>query len=229
MKYLIIGLGNFGSSMAVELSQLGHEVVGVDCLEHKIAGVKDFIASAVQLDATEVISLRMLPLKDMDVVVVAVGTNFGASVQIVALLKQEKVKTIFARAISDIHAAVLESLSVDRILTPEKDAAKLLCSTMEFKGFESSLKVDEDHFVIKFITPAKFVGKTLKDINLESKFNLLILTVSETIGRTNLFGKIVSKHKVIQEPVQGYILKDNDVIVAYGLYNDFQELLEIMR
>ena len=86
MKYIIIGLGNYGGVLAEELSVLGHEVIGVDTNEHRVDVLKDKIATSFIIDATDEQSLSVLPLKDVDVVIVAIGENFGASVRVVALL-----------------------------------------------------------------------------------------------------------------------------------------------
>ncbi|MDO4181255.1 MAG: NAD-binding protein, partial [Bacteroidales bacterium] len=126
MKYIIIGLGNYGGMLAEELSALGHEVIGVDTNEHHVEMLKDKIATSFIIDATDEQSLSVLPLKGVDVVIVAIGENLGASVRVVALLKQKGVKHIYARAVDEVHRSVLEAFNLDNILTPEKDAARSL-------------------------------------------------------------------------------------------------------
>ncbi|MEG2121600.1 MAG: NAD-binding protein, partial [Rikenellaceae bacterium] len=91
MKYVVIGLGNFGSVLAEELSMLGHEVVGADLDANNVDKIKDKIATVFKVDATDSQSILSLPLKGADVVIVTVGENFGASVKIVALLKKAQV------------------------------------------------------------------------------------------------------------------------------------------
>lgn len=76
MKYIIIGLGNYGGVLAEELSVLGHEVIGVDTNEHRVDVLKDKIATSFIIDATDEQSLSVLPLKDVDVVIVAIGEKF---------------------------------------------------------------------------------------------------------------------------------------------------------
>ncbi|MEG1839246.1 MAG: NAD-binding protein, partial [Bacteroidaceae bacterium] len=83
MKYIIIGLGNYGGMLATDLSALGNEVIGADSDEHRVDVIKDKIATAFILDVTDEASLSALPLNDVDVVIVAIGENFGASVRAV--------------------------------------------------------------------------------------------------------------------------------------------------
>ena len=94
MKYLIIGLGHYGATLATELAAMGHEVVGVDGNGLHVDSVKDRMATSFVLDATDEMALSVLPLKSVDAVIVAIGDNFGASVRIVSLLKKLKVKRI---------------------------------------------------------------------------------------------------------------------------------------
>ena len=106
MKYIIIGLGNYGHMLAEELSVLGHEVIGADVSASRVDSIKEKIATAFVLDATDEQALAALPLSGVDVVIVAIGENFGASIRVVALLKQQKVAHIYARAIDNVHRSV---------------------------------------------------------------------------------------------------------------------------
>ena len=103
MKYLIIGLGIYGSNLALDLAALGHEVIGADNKSANIEAIKDFITTVYQVDSTEESALSVLPLKNVDLVIVAIGENFGASVKTVALLKKLGVRHIYARAIDRLH------------------------------------------------------------------------------------------------------------------------------
>lgn len=228
MKYIIIGLGNFGSSLAVEFSSHGNEVIGVDIDEHKVVDVKDRIASAIQLDATEYMPLKMLPIHDVDVVIIAIGENFGASVQIVAMLKKEKVKRIYARALSSIHKVILESLNVDKILSPEYDAANALAQSMEFENFVSSYHVDNDYYAMKFEITPKFQGYTVEKIGLNENFNLNLVAVSTTNVETNLFGIEKVKTKIIEGDIVGYKLQKGDMLTVFGKSDDFHKLWKAM-
>lgn len=83
MRYLIIGLGIYGSNLALDLTKMGHEVIGADNRESIVESIKDNISTAYIIDSTDAASLQMLPLKNVDIVIVAIGENFGASVRTV--------------------------------------------------------------------------------------------------------------------------------------------------
>ena len=119
MRYLIIGLGIYGSNLATDLTAMGHEVIGADINPITIENIKDKISTVYTLDSTEEPAIAALPLKAVDLVIVAIGENFGASVKTVAILRKLGVKAIYARAVDDIHQTILEGFKVDRILIPE--------------------------------------------------------------------------------------------------------------
>ena len=167
MKYIIIGLGNYGHMLAEELSVLGHEVIGADVSASRVDSIKEKIATAFVLDATDEQALAALPLNGVDVVIVAIGENFGASIRVVALLKQQKVAHIYARAIDNVHRSVLEAFGLERILTPEEDAARGLVHLLEFGSNMETFRVDTDYYVVKFAVPEKMIGYYANELNLD--------------------------------------------------------------
>lgn len=224
MKYIIIGLGNYGGVLAEELSALGHEVIGADNNEGRVDSLKDKIATAFVLDATDEHSLSILPLNEVNVVIVAIGENFGASIRVVSLLKLMKVKHIYARAVDNVHKAVLEAFSLDRILTPENDAARELVQTLDMGIKIESFKIDEQHYVMKFRINEKFVGYNVNELNLDKDFNLKIIAVIRGKIVTNCVGISVLEKNIDNQVPQDYVIAANDELVCYGCYKDFQSL-----
>lgn len=130
MKYLVIGMGNFGKTLAEELTDKGNDVIGVDSDENRIEGLKNRIDMAYILDATEVSALKALPLDDIDCTVVAIGQSMDASLRTVAALKELGVKNIYARAIDQTHRSILAAMSLKLILMPECYAARQLAESL---------------------------------------------------------------------------------------------------
>ena len=195
MKYIIIGLGNYGGGLAEELMAIGHEVIGVDQNEGRVDNLKDKI-----------------------------GENFGASVRVVALLKQKKVKHIFARAIDSVHKAILEAFAIDKVLTPEKDAAREFVQFLALGIHAESFRVDEDYYVIKFKVPRKCAGYPLSGMNLEEDFHLKLIALKQAAEVKNILGMKKLTKEVMTVIPDNYLLKEEDELVCYGLYKDFQAL-----
>lgn len=221
MKYLIIGLGNYGGVLAEELTMLGHEVVGVDSEELQAERYKDKVATTYVLDVTDEMALSVLPLNSVDIVIVAIGENFGASVRIVSLLKKHNVKHIYARAVDEVHKAVLDAFSLDRILTPEKDAARLLVQLMELDAEVEHFSIDENNYVFKFSVPAKLIGYKINELSIEQEFGIRIISVIMGKQISNILGiSKVEKVSTMTFP-EDYALGQNDGLVCYGQYSDF--------
>lgn len=224
MKYIVIGLGNYGSMLAEELSAVGCEVIGADIKESRVEAIKDKVATAFVMDATDEQALNVLPLKSVDVVIVAIGENFGASIRVVALLKQQKVAHIYARAIDRVHRAVLEAFSLDRILTPEEDAARKMVQQLDFGGNVDSFQVDNDYYVVKFALPARFVGYSVNELKWAEEFRLKIIGIVRENKVENFLGVSVTEPRVANELSGDDVIREHDLVVCYGKYTDFQRL-----
>lgn len=125
MKYLVIGLGNFGSTLACKLTDMGHDVIGVDINEHQIEEIKRRISVAYIMDASEKASLKSLPLDEIDYAIVAIGQSMDCALRTVATLKELKVSHIYARALDSTHKSILQAMNVEKIFIPESYAAKV--------------------------------------------------------------------------------------------------------
>lgn len=223
MKYVIIGLGNYGHVLAEELSALGHEVIGADVSAARVDALKEKIATAFVMDATDEQALSVLPLNAVDVVIVAIGENFGASIRVVALLKQQKVKHIYARAIDAVHRSVLEGFELERILTPEEDAARGLVRRLEFGADMETFRISPDYCVVKFTVPERFVGYYVNELNLENEFGLKLLALKRAEAQKNCLGISHVEHKVLDGLSDNSQIQADDQLVCYGRYKDLQK------
>ena len=139
MKYLVIGLGNFGKTLAQTLTDNGHEVIGVDKQTRDIEQIKDRIAFSYIMDTTDPLSLRSLPLADIDCTIVAIGQSMDQSLRTVAALKQLKVENIYARALDTTHQSILEAMNISKIFIPESYAARLFATKFADNSTEELL------------------------------------------------------------------------------------------
>lgn len=137
MKYLVVGLGNFGCTLACSLTDMGHDVIGVDYKEHLVEEIKDKISVAYIMDATEKVALQTLPLDDLDCAVVAIGQSMDHSLRVVAALKELKVPHIYARAIDPTHLSILDAMNIQKVFIPERLAAESIAEKLVADDFES--------------------------------------------------------------------------------------------
>ena len=209
--------------LAEELSVLGHEVIGADISESRVDSIKDKVATAFVIDATDELSLAVLPLNSVDIVIVAIGENFGASIRVVALLKQKKVQHIYARAIDAVHRSVLEAFNLEKILTPEEDAARSLVQLLDFGTNMEAFRVDSEYYVVKFSVPEKFIGYFVNELNLDEEFRLKLIGLKRANRIENCLGISLTEHSIVNELPENDKIQEGDELVCYGKYRDFQK------
>lgn len=224
MRYLIIGLGIYGSNLARDLSDMGHEVIGADNRKANVDAIKDYISTVYLIDATEESSLSMLPLNNVDLVIVAIGENFGASIKVVAMLKKMKVKHIYARAIDTLHESILQGFDIDRIITPEQRAARDLTNELGLGTAVHSMAVDATHFVMKFRVPRYFVGLHYQDIDMERNYKMKLIAVTRDRKETNLLGIKQNIPVVIDHTEPDIIVEESDTLTCFGSKESYNML-----
>lgn len=227
MKYIVIGLGSFGSVLAARLTQMGHEVIGVDDHRTRVDELRDSLSSTICMDAADPEALKTLPFNQVDMVIVAIGEDFAASIQIVAQLRQMKISNIVARALNELHRTVLQALGVERIIFPEQEAAEVMAQSFELNGFLSSYQIDRDHYVMRFTLPPELNGKNIAESGIE-RDGLQLLAVIRDSETRNSIG-IRHNQKLAVDPASPETtLTPGDVIVVYGTlaaYNSFTRSL----
>lgn len=226
MKYLIVGLGNFGASLAEKLTSAGNEVIGIDNSMAKVDAIKEKISHAICLDATDQFTVTGLPLKDTDVVIVAIGEDQGANIMVTALFKNLKVKRLISRAINPLHENVLEAIGVDEIVHPEEETAERWTKKLCLTGVVDSFELSSDYSIVEANVPEQYENKTIEEINLREKYNLLILTTIKNKEEKTLVGKskIVTKVQGVASPET--VLVKGDLLVIYGANKDINKFLE---
>ncbi len=225
MKYIIFGLGNFGSSLGQKLTEAGNEVIGVDNDMDKVDALKESISHTVCLDSTDQFTVSGLPLKDADVVIVAIGENQGANVMTTAVLKNLKVKRLIARAITPLHETVLEAIGVDDVVHPEGETAERWAKKLTLKGVVESFELSSQYSIVEVKVPKRYAGKTLAEVGFRRQYNVVVLTTIKQEEKKNLLG---SNRKV--NTVQGVaslktVLEEDDIMVIYGDNKDIKGLL----
>lgn len=219
MKYLIIGLGIYGSNLALDLSAQGHEVIGADNRQSNIEAIKDYISTVYLIDSTEESALEVLPLRNVDLVIVAIGENFGASVKTVALLKKMDVKHIYARAIDKLHESILEGFNIDRILTPEQHAAANLTDELSLGTEVTSMQVADDTYILKFKAPATMIGRHPDDFA-----GLKIIAVTRPEDSTNRLGIRHTAQKAVDITAEDAKIEDGDTVTVLGEKKTFKKI-----
>jgi len=226
MKYIIIGLGNFGASLAQKLTAQGNEVIGIDTNMSKVEAYKEKISHTICMDATDEFTVSGLPLKETDIVLVAIGEDQGANIMTTALLKNFEVKRLMSRAINPLHETVLQAIGVDEIVHPEEETAERWAKKLCLSNVVDSFELNTDFSIIEAIAPDEYIGKTIREVSFRRNHRLLALTVIKKEEEKSILGKTKTVTKILGVISGDYRIQKNDILVLYGSNKDLQIFLK---
>lgn len=229
MKYIIIGLGKFGSALGEKLTQMGNEVIGVDVRMSKIESIKDKLTHAVNLDATDLEAVGNLPLKDVDVVVIAIGEDTGANIMSAALMKKKKVKRIIGRVVDPLQKTVLEAMGINEIIHPEEETAERWAKKLNLEGVVDSFQLDGNYSIVEIEIPKEYHEKTIQELGIKEEFNIIILTTIKVSQEKNEMGANTDKNTVQGIALADTVLYNDEIMVVYGHNKDIKRLVEAHR
>ena len=175
--FAVVGLGRFGSAVATTLLQLGQDVIGVDNDAERVRQMGELTDNALQLDATDLRALRQAGVADADIAVVSIGENIEASLLAVMQLKDLGVPRIIAKAVTPLHGRILEKLGVTRVIFPEREMAERTARSLVIPNALDYIALSADFSIIDIETPASFIGRTLREIELRPRHGLMLLAI----------------------------------------------------
>lgn len=227
MKFIVIGLGSFGASLAEKLTIQGNEVMGVDNRMEKVNMLKDKITNTICIDATDETAFTSLPLKNTDIVIVAIGENEGANIMVTSLCKNHFVKRLISRAINPLHEKVLTAIGVSEIVHPEEETAERWAKKLCLNGLIESFELNANYSIIEAVAPKKYVGRNILEIGFREKFSILVLTIIKKTEQKNIFGE----NKMVSTVLHGIpdpktIIQDGDILALYGNNEDLKKFLK---
>lgn len=210
---LLIGLGRFGSTMAMKLHELGHEVMAIDTSEERINAVLPYVTSAQIGDCTNEHYMNSLGIRNFDLCVVAIGDNFQSSLEITSLLKEQGARFVVSRASRDIHAKFLLRNGADQVVYPEKDMAIRAAVRFSSDNIFDYIELTPEHSIYEIPVPENWIGKTILDVNVRRKYNLSILAI---------------KYDETLHPMPGadYVFKPKDAMVILGANRDINRFVQ---
>jgi trk system potassium uptake protein len=209
-QFAVIGLGRFGMNVAKTLSEKGNQVLAIDNQEEMVQDVSEFVTEAVQVDATDEKSLKAVGIMNVDVAVVAIGTNLEASVLTTLILKELGIQHIVARAVTDEHGKVLEKVGATKVVFLEKDMGIRIANSLISPSVLEHIELSPEIGIIETVPPDEFVGKTIRDMDVRAKHGLNIIAVRKKEPSMD-----ASKDLNVT-PKADYVIKKGDVFVIIG-------------
>lgn len=182
---LLIGLGHFGKHIAMELNQLGHEVMAIDNDEEKVNDVLSYVTSAQIGDSTDPDFLNSLGIRNFDVCIVTMSGNFQNSLETTSLLKELGAGFVVSAAKRDVQEKFLLRNGADRVVYPEKQMAKWTAIRYTSDHILDYIEVDDSYAIFEVQVPDNWIGKSIGKIDIRKKYNINILALKE-YGKMNM-------------------------------------------
>jgi len=181
-RYAVIGLGKFGATFVRSLHERGHEVVAIDQDRPRVQDVRDSCTQAIEANCTDQDTLRALGIQDADAVVVSLGERMDASILVTLYLKELGVKEIVVKAVSEDHGKILHLIGATEIVHPERDTARRVARGLGVRSIVEYLPLAADSSLVEVHLPPEFVGKTLAELEIRKRYQVLVVAIKRGDG-----------------------------------------------
>ncbi len=180
-EVLVIGLGRFGRSLAMELVKLGHDVLAVDSDIEKVQAASRSLQHVVQVDATDIDAMRDIGAADFETGVVSIGSDTESSIIATYVLVDLRIPRVWAKAITTSHGAILERVGAHRVIFPERDMGVRMAHTLSGQTIDY-LELDENFALVETTAPREVVGKPLAKAEIRKRFDCTVVAVKQEGG-----------------------------------------------
>ena len=215
-RFVIVGLGNFGSAVAEALHEAGHDVTTVDSNEAAVDRVARLVTRAAVGDGRSIDVLRRIGAEGADVGVVSTGDDITASILAALALRDLGVQEIFVKVISQDHARVMDKMGVSETIFPERESGLRLATRIASTGVINYIRVGPDFGMQEMAVPASWMGKSLRNLQLPRKYRVTILAVHDVLTE-----------QMIPLPNPDAPLKDSDTLLILGRDADLARLAQM--
>lgn len=210
---LIIGLGRFGRHMAKKFEKQGNDVMAVDIVEERVDAVLPYVTNAQIGDATNEVFMESLGVSNYDLCVVTIGDNFQSSLEATALLKDLGAPFILSRASRDVHAKFLLRNGADEVIYTEKETAERLAVEFGSDNIFNYIELNSEYAIYEISTPQNWVGKSILQKNVRSKYNVSILATKRG-------------DEIFPLPHPDHIFSESESLMVLGKDKDVERLIK---
>ncbi|QGJ72269.1 Trk system potassium uptake protein TrkA [Planctomycetales bacterium 10988] len=204
-RFIIIGLGNFGLTVATTLADQGHDVIALDLKGEVVDRLATQVARAAVGDATDIDTLKRIGAEEADIAIVSTGDNITASILATMALLDLGIKEIYTKVVSGEHSRVMKRMGVSETIFPERDTALSLATRLSGSSLLNYVKLGEDFSIQEMGVPVGWCGKTIRELQLRQKYDMNIVALHDRIT-----------DEIIPSPKPDHCLKDSDSLLVAG-------------
>ncbi len=229
-QFCVIGLGEFGFSVAKSLAEKGAYVLAIDNNYENIQEIKQYVSHAVQFDATDPVLLKEHGATNANVVIVAIGEEFEPVVLISMELLKAKVKRVISRASNDTQETILNKIGIKEVIHPEKDEGIRMATSLLSTSISDFFKLSEDIGIFEIDAPKGMVGYTLKELKIRGRYDMGLITIKRQHKKEDTEGLYAADEDLFYE-VLGVLdpmtmIRKTDRLIIMGNQQSLDKLLD---
>ena len=210
-EFIVVGLGRFGTSLAMTLDAFDHDVLAIDSDIKRVQQLSNVLPHVIQLDATNIDALREVGAEAFDTGVVCIGTDFEANILATVNLRRLGVRRVVSKATTVTQQDILERVGADETVLPEHEAGVRLARRLAAVDFVDFMELTDDMGVVETVVADRFVGKSLIQADIRRRYGLNIVAIRRG-------------DQVIVSPGPDEVLRKDDVLVVLGKTADCEKL-----
>lgn len=204
-RFVVIGLGNFGSSVAEALFTQGHEVIAIDQNAEAVDRIGRFSTRAAVADGKNAQMLERAGAKNADAGVISMGDDITASILATMALRDLSVRDIYVKVVSRDHARVMDRLGVTETIFPERESALALGTRMSGAGLLNYVNLGGGFSIQEMAVPSEWSSKSLRELSLRVRYGITVVALHDVLT-----------DQIIASPDPDAPLKDSDTLLVTG-------------
>ena len=215
-RYIVIGVGQFGFSVAKTLVDLGCDVLAIDYNEARIQEIADQIPHAVVASGIDEKALRALGAQEYNVAIVTCGESLENSILSTAILREIGVKEIIVKALNRAHGDILQRVGATMVVYPELEMGTQIANRLVNPDILQEIALSREYSIKELTIPPELAGKSILEGNIRARFGLTILAIRSPQAREE------QKDILRLSPPPSYIFKEGDHVLLFGKNKDIE-------
>ncbi len=216
--FLVIGLGTFGTNVAISLIEEGAEVIVIDNNKENVEKLKEKILNIYTADSTDEEALKDIGIEDVDCAIVCMGVDMISSILTTLLLKKFKIPKIYARANTKEHAEILKLIGVTDVIEPEVETAKKFAQKIAATGgyLLSYEEISDEHVIVEMKVTKRIEGKTLSELDFRKNFRINVIAIKRLTEKLDDEFRAITDYEINEVPNPDEPLNENDILIVIG-------------
>jgi len=217
-RYIVIGVGQFGYSVAKTLVDMGCDVLAIDYNEARIQEISDQIPHAVVASGIDEKALRSLGGQEYDVGIVTCGESLENSILSTAILREIGVKEIIVKALNPIHGDILKRVGANHVVYPELEMGQQVAHRLVNPDILQEIALSKEYSIKELTLPLELLGKSILEGDIRARFGLTILAIRTRHEEE----KEKDQDMLLLSPSPSYIFREEDRVLLFGKNSDIE-------